>query len=192
MLGIWTSKLLFPLKPQDYFLRIKYYFAVCCMAYLTNPLLLSNESFPVFAVINGSEINGYYYTLITIFLDKVLHVEFLDPKIKILKLWLCLDALVSRRPLLRYTSSSVEEIPVYSHPCWDWVVSFSQSSFHFWAVPWGGKQGWSYAPKSVLPWEWVSFGEVDQARVGALAEGADGWLVVVHGRERAGGSPQSI
>lgn len=106
MLGIWPSNLLFPLKPQDYFLRIKYDFAVCCMAYLTNPLLLSNESFPVFAVINGSEINVYYYTLITIFLDKVLHVEFLDPKINILKLWLCLDPLVSRRPLLSCTSVS--------------------------------------------------------------------------------------
>lgn len=32
--------------------------------------------------------------------------------------------------------------------------------------------------KSALPWEWLHFGEMDQAQVGALAGGADGWLVV--------------
>lgn len=60
------------------------------MAYLTNPLLLSNGWFPVFAVINSSEVNVYDYTLMIIFLDKLLHMKFLHPKVRqILKLLLC-------------------------------------------------------------------------------------------------------
>lgn len=86
MLDIWPYNLLFPLKSQDYYLCIKHYSVIFCMAvptiaYLTNSLLPSSRLSPVFAVINSSEVNVYINDYF---------VGFLDPKVrKTLKLFLC-------------------------------------------------------------------------------------------------------
>lgn len=82
----------------------------CTIIYLHNPLL-NNKLFPVFVVINNSKVNVYLCTLMIFFffLDKVLHIEFLDPKVRTnLKLLICIDKLFSSKPVLIYASISCE------------------------------------------------------------------------------------